>query len=352
MRGIGTPRARICLLGLSWMLGPLGARCDTPPAYPLTQASLPGDEGWDYLTYEPRTQRLFIAHGTRVLVVDSASGKVAGEVPDTAGAHGIALAGELGRGFVSAGRAGVVVVFDLRTLARLGEIATTGENPDAILYDPATQRVFTFNGRGRNVTAIDARTQRVAGTLALAGKPEFAVTDGAGHLYVNLEDKNSIAQIEPRTLQVSAVWPLAGCVRPTGLALEAREHWLAAGCGNGLMALVDAHSGRLLGTAKIGAGVDAVALDHHLALASCGQGVLSLVRLNERGVPELAENIPTQRGARTLAFDAANRRVFLVTADFGAAPAATAEHPNPRPAQLPGTFRLLTMQLPNARAGQ
>jgi hypothetical protein len=319
-----------------------------PSADGISQLSLPGDEGWDYLTYEEPRQRLFIAHGTRVLVVDARTLRLAGEVPDTPGVHGIALAPELGRGYVSAGRANLIVTFDLQTLARLREIRTTGENPDAILYDPATQRVFSFNGRGRNATVVDAHTDQVVGSIALDAKPEFAASDGAGHVYVNLEDKNSIAVIDARALRVSAVWPVPGCEEPTGLALDRSAHWLTTVCGNRVLAVLDARSGRVLGTATIGSGVDAVAVDHRMAIASCGEGVLTLLRLSERGVPEVAQTIATQPGARTVALDAANRRAFLVTADFGAAPAATAQQPHPRPPLVPGSFRLLVVQLPAA----
>jgi DNA-binding beta-propeller fold protein YncE len=175
------------------------------------QLSLPGEEGWDMLAFEQGGHRLFVSHGTRVLVVDTDTLKVVGEIADTPGVHGIALAPELGRGYISAGRANSIVAFDLKTLARLKDIKTTGENPDAILYDAATRRVFSFNGHGHNVTAIDAVTNVVLGSIALDAKPEFAVSDGKGHVYVNLEDKNSIAVIDPRQLTVTAVWPLAGC---------------------------------------------------------------------------------------------------------------------------------------------
>jgi DNA-binding beta-propeller fold protein YncE len=349
-KGLRTAALSAGAAAVAWVLGALAVHAGTLPAYHTIQVPLPGDEGWDYLTYDAASERLFIAHGVRVLVVDARTLKVAGEIPDTPGAHGIALAPDLGRGFVSAGRANLLVVFDLKTLARLGEIATTGANPDAVLYDPFTQRVFSFNGRGRSVTAIDAKTQQVAGTVALDAKPESGVSDAAGHLYVNLEDKSSIAQLDARTLKVTAVWPVSGCHEPTGLAIDTREHWLTTVCGNHVLSVLDARSGRVLGSAVIGAGVDGVAMDHHVALASCGEGVLSLVRLNERGIPELAENIPTQRGARTLALDAAKRRVFLVTADFAPAPASSAEQPHPRPGQLRGTFRLLVVQLPTSRS--
>jgi DNA-binding beta-propeller fold protein YncE len=304
------------------------------------EVSLPGDEGWDYLTFEAGGQRLFIAHGTRVQVVDTEKLAVAGEIADTPGVHGIALAPDLGRGYISAGRSGVIVVFDLKTLARLKEIKTTGENPDAILYDAASHRVFTFNGRGRNAT--DA----VVGTIALDAKPEFAVSDGKGRIYVNLEDKNSLAVIDPEKLTVTSRWPISGCEKPSGLAIDAAGQHLFAVCDNKVMAVMDAVSGHVLGTAPIGAGVDAAAFDpgSRLAFASCGEGTLTVVRQSASGAPEPVQSVPTRRGARTMALDVRSHRIYLVTADFGAPPAATPEHPHPRSAILPGSFRLLVLE--------
>ena len=309
------------------------------------QVPLPGDEGWDYLAFAPESHRLFISHGTRVLVVDAARLRVVGEVGDTPGVHGIALAPDLGRGFISAGRAGTIVVFDLKTLARLQEIRASGENPDAILYHRGARRVFTFNGRGRNVTAVEAASGEVAGTIALDARPEFAASDGAGPVYVNLVDKNSIAVIDPRDLKVMSVWPLTGCEGPSGLALDHFARRLFAVCGNKVMTVVDAVSGRVLGSAPIGAGVDAAVFDPaaRLAFASCGEGVLTAVRVNPDGAPEVAQSVPTQRGARTMALDPRTHRIFLVTADFGPPPAPTAEQPHPRPPLLPGSFRLLVV---------
>jgi DNA-binding beta-propeller fold protein YncE len=317
------------------------------------EVPLPGDEGWDYLALEPGGHRLFIAHGSRVVVVDTDTLAVTGEIANTPGVHGIAFAPELNRGYVSAGGAAVIVVFDLKTLARVKEIGATGGNPDAILYDPATRRVFSFNGRGHNATAIDASTNTVIGTIPLDAKPEFAVSDAHGHLYVNLEDKSSLARIDPRTLAVTAVWPVAGCEEPSGLALDAVAQRLFPVCDNKVLAVLDAVTGRVLGTAPIGGGVDAAAFDaeSHLAFASCGEGVLSVVAVSSSGVPEPVQSLPTRRGARTMALDPRNHRVYLVTADFGATPAATPEHPHPRPPLVPGTFRLLVAEpLPAAAA--
>lgn len=333
------------LAALGFALG--AARSEASPRYHIAhEVSLPGEEGWDTLAFEQGAHRLFISHGTRVLVVDTDTLKVVGEVADTAGVHGIALAPDLGRGYISAGRANTIVVFDLKTLARLKEIKTTGEGPDAILYDAPSHRVFSFNGHGRNVTAVDATTDTVLGTIALDAKPEFAASDGKGHVYVNLEDKNSLAVIDAEHLSVMSVWPLAGCQEPSGLAIDAARGYLLPACGNKVMAVVGASSGKMLGTAPIGEGVDGADFDPatNLAFASCGEGVLTVLKLSKSGRPQVVETVKTQPGARTMALDLSTHRVFLVTANFAPAPAATPEHPHPRGAMLPGTFRLLVLE--------
>jgi DNA-binding beta-propeller fold protein YncE len=330
------------------LLGALGAHVHAAPQYRIThEVKLPGDDGWDYLTFDDAAHRLFIAHGTQVQVVDTDHLTLAGSIADTPGVHGIALAPDVGHGYISAGRSGNIVVFDLRSLARLKEIKATGENPDAILYDSATHRVFSFNGRGRNATVIDAKTEAVIGTILLDAKPEFAVADGKGRVYVNLEDKSSIAQIDAQYLTVSAVWPITGCEEPTGLAIDIAGERLYAGCSNKVMAVIDNRSGRTLGTAPIGAGVDAAKYDSgmRLAFASCGgDAVLTAVGTSRSGAPEVVASIPTQRGARTMTLDERTHRLFLVTASFGTPPAATPEQPHPRPPILPGTFRLLVVE--------
>jgi len=343
------PALRACLMaGAALALAVSSGQAQSVPQFHLAhEVPLPGDDGWDDLTFEQGAERLFIAHGSVVQVIDTQRLALVGTIADTPGVHGIALAPEVGRGYISAGRANSIVVFDLKTLARLREIKTTGDNPDAIIYDAATERVFAFNGRGHNATVVDARTDAVIGTIALDAKPEFAVADGRGHVYVNLEDKNMLAVIDPRQLTVTQRWPIAGCEEPSGLALDRDGHKLFAGCGNKVMAVLDANNGRVLGTAPIGAGVDGARYDPQLrlAFASCGdgEGVLTAVRLSAAGTPAVAQSVATQHGARTMALDEHGHRVFLVTANFGAPPPATPEHPHPRPAILPGTFRLLVV---------
>ncbi len=316
------------------------------PQYALARViPLPGEGWWDYLAFEPEEARLFIAHGTRVEVIDTRRMSRVGAVTGINGAHGIATAAALNRGFVASGASDSVVIFDLKTLAVIGEVKTTGAGPDALAYDASTRRVFSFNGRGRNVTVIDAAGGTVVGTIALEARPEFAVADGAGHVYVNLEDRNSLAAIDATTLAVTAVWPLPGCDSPSGLALNARDGELFSVCDNHLMAVTDVHTGAALGSVPIGGGPDAAGYDPdaRLAFASCGEGVVTVVAMDPQRRPLVAQTVPTQKGARTMALDPRTHRLFLVTADFGPAPPPTAEHPHPRPGILPDTFRLLVI---------
>jgi DNA-binding beta-propeller fold protein YncE len=345
----GIPRAavRAWLPGAgALLLAALGAQVHAAQYRVAHDVRVPGDEGWDYLTVEPGGHRLFIAHGTQVQVVDTDRLAVSGAIADTPGVHGIALAPDVGHGYISAGRSSTIVVFDLKSLARLKEIKSTGENPDAIIYDPPTHRVLAFNGRGRNATVIDAKTDEVLGTIPLDAKPEFAVSDGKGRVYVNLEDKNSLAQIDAQRLAVTAVWKIDGCEEPSGLAMDVAGQRLFAGCSNKVMAVVDASTGRTLGTAPIGGGVDAAGYDPgvRLAFASCGEGVLTVIATSASGAPEVSQSLTTLRGARTMALDERSHRIFLVTASFGRTPPATAAAPHPRPQVVPGSFRLLVVE--------
>jgi DNA-binding beta-propeller fold protein YncE len=317
------------------------------PTYHLAkEVSLPGDDGWDYLAYDHGQDQVFVTHGTRVQVVDAKRLFVLGTVGDTQGVHGVALAPDLGRGYISDGRADSVVVFDLKSLARITTVKTTGANPDAILYDAGSHRVLTFNGRGRNVTALDARKNEVAGTLALDAKPEFAVSDGAGHVFVNLEDKNSIAVIDPQKLAVTSTWALDGCDSPSGLAIDREHHRLFSVCDNKVMTVVDSTSGKVITHLPIGARVDAAAYDPgtHLAFASCGDGTLTVVSERSPDVFAVVQTVTTQAGARTMALDDRTHRVFLATAKFGPPPAATAEQPRARPSIVPGSFTVLVLE--------
>ena len=310
------------------------------PALPhvLHEYKLGGEGGWDYLTVDSAARRVYISRSTHVLVVDADSGKVVGDIPDTAGVHGIALAPDLGLGFTSNGRSSSVTCFDLKTLKTVRVIQPTGEGPDAILYDPFSKRVFTFNGRGQSVTAINAASGAIEGTLPLGSGPEFAATDGAGRIFVNLEEKSQIVAFGAKDLKVQATWGLGEVEGPSGLAYDATGGRLYSTGGNAKVAVVDAKTGKVLAAIPSGGGTDAAGFDpgNGLAYASNGAGTLTVMQ----GLKALGQ-VPTAPRARTMAVDTKTHHVFLVTAEFGAAPAATAEHPHPRPAMLPGTFKLI-----------
>jgi DNA-binding beta-propeller fold protein YncE len=303
---------------------------------------LGGEGGWDYITFDSTSGRLYISRATHVMVVDGASGKVVGDIPDTQRVHGIALAPDVNRGFTSNGNTADVTIFDLKTLAVIGR-AKTGEGPDAIVYDPVSHRVFTMNGRGKSSTAIDAATGNVAGTIDLGGRPEFAVADGKGHVYVNLEDKSEALELDTQKLTVLHRWPMAPCKEPSGLAIDREHRRLFAGCDNKMMAVIDADSGKVIATPAIGEGVDANGFDPgtQFAFSSNGDGTLTVVHEDAPDKFTVVENVATQRGARTMAVDEKSHDVYLVTADFGPRPAATTENPRPRPPMIPDSFVVL-----------
>src|SRR5208283_3663283 len=316
------------------------------PGYKLSNTyTVGGDGGWDYLTADAAARRLYISRGTHVMVLDLDSGKTVGDIADTPGVHGIPLAPELGRGFTSNGREGTVSIFDLKTLATSSKVKV-GDNPDAILYDPATKRVFTFNGRSQDSTAVDGASGKVLGTIKLDGKPEFAASDAKGEIFVNIEDKSELVAIDPNKLEVKAKWPLAPCTEPSGLSIDRKNRRLFVGCDNKMMAVVDADSGKVLATPAIGEGVDATTFDDAtgLAFASCGaDGVLTVVKEESPDKFSVAENVTTQKGARTLALDSKTHNVFVVTAQFGPPPAPTADNPHPRRSIAPDSFVVLVV---------
>ena len=303
-----------------------------------------GEGGWDYLTADATARRLYISRGTHVIVLDLDSGKNVGDIPDTPGVHGIALAPELGRGFTSNGREGTVSIFDIKTLRLITKVKV-GDNPDAILYDPATKRVFTFNGRSHDSSAIDAGSGKVLGTIPLDGKPEFAASDAKGEIFANIEDKSELVAIDPSKLEVKSKWPLAPCTEPSGLSIDRKHRRLFVGCDNKMMAVVDADSGKVLATPAIGEGVDATAFDDEtkLAFASCGEGVLTAVKEESADKFNVAESVKTQQGARTMALDTKTHNVFVVTAEFGPPPAPTSDNPHPRRSIVPDSFVVLEL---------
>ena len=301
----------------------------------LSEIPVGGEGGWDYLTVDSAARRLYVSHATHVAVVDLDANKVVGDIPDTPGVHGIAIAPELNRGFISNGRGNNVTIFDLKTLKATGTIPT-GENPDSIRYDASSGRVFAFNGRSKSATAIDAKGGKVAATIPLPGKPEFSVADGKGHVYVNIEDTNEIVEIDAAKGAVNKKYSLSPCDGPSGLAIDTKNRRLFSVCSNRLMAVSDPDAGKVVATPPIGAGSDGAAFDPGTgyAFSSNGDGTLTIVQ-QTGGKYDVLENIATERGARTIAVDEKTHKVYL--------PTATPAPSGGRGAYLPNSFRVLVV---------
>ena len=304
------------------------------PYHEIARYKLGGEGSWDWLTVDEAGERLYIARSNRVMVVDTTSGKLIGEVPETEGTHGIALVPKLNLGFATAGKTNSVTVFDLKTLKKLSQIAV-GEKPDAILYDSSSDKVFAFNGKSKTASVIDPGSQKIVATVPLPGKPEFAVSDESGTVFVNLEDTSSLAAIDSKKFKVDHTYLLKPCEEPSGLSIDNLSHRLFVGCGNKTAAVVDANSGKVLKAFTVGGGVDAAAFDstRKLAFISAGEGRLSIIREFE-----LVQDLATQKGARTVASNAKTGKVFLVTAEYGALEAPKDGEKKARPSMVPGSF--------------
>ncbi len=311
------------------------------PAHLLSRLALGGPGGWDYLAFDAPSRHLFVSRGDRVLVIDVDTNKQVGSIVGTGGVHGIAIAADLHRGFTSNGKSASVTVFDLASLKTVATIQGTGQNPDAILYDGASHHVLTFNGHSANASVIDPVKNAVIGTIALPGKPEFAVADGAGHVYVNIEDKSELVQIDTASNKVLQTWPLAPCESPSGLAIDPAHHRLFSVCDNRTMAVTDATDGHQVATVAIGEGPDAVVFDaaEGMIYSSNGEsGTITAVHENDPDHYTVAATIPTQASARTLALDPKLHRLYLSAARLG-----TTRQANGRPTIEPGSFSILTV---------
>jgi DNA-binding beta-propeller fold protein YncE len=303
----------------------------------LVRVTLGGEGFWDYLAIDPQARRLYISRWSHVMVVDADSYHVVGDIPGIQGVHGIAIAPEFGRGYITEDEANRITIFDLRTLNKIGT-AQTGNGPDGIIYDPASKRVFVFSGDGK-VTAVSAATGTVVGRAELGGSPEFAASDGRGHIYDNLADKNQVVQIDSRTLRILNHWPLAPGESPSGMAIDAVDHRLFVGCRNREMVVMNADNGQIVATLPIGGGVDANRFDPgtKTALSSNGNGTLTVIHEDAPNIYSVVASIPTKRGARTMELDPTTHRVYLVSAQLGPQPA----QPHTPPPMVPGTFELL-----------
>ncbi|HLI64479.1 MAG TPA: hypothetical protein VKV05_13870 [Terriglobales bacterium] len=326
----------------------LAVLCAAVPAFAQKQfkvaerVKLGGEGFWDYLTYDPGAHRLFITRGSHVMVVDTKTLKATDDIPGLSAIHGVALAPKLNRGFISNGGDNTVTIFDLKTLKKIGNVPV-GDHPDAILYEPFSNQVFTFNARSHDSTVVDAATGKVVGTVPLGGKPEFPASDEKGRVYVNIEDKSQIAEIDVKTLKVLNTWPLAPCEEPSALAFDIKHHRLFAGCHNKMMAVVDSDSGKVVTTAPIGAGVDAGRFNPKTqqVFMSCGEGVLTIIHEDSPDKYTVTQNLTTVPGARTMALDKEHNVAYLVTAQR--------EKPNPAapkawPAMVPGSFELIVVK--------
>jgi len=311
----------------------------------VRKATLGGEGGWDLIAVDGGANRLYVSRGTRVMVVDTETLKLVGEILDTAGVHGIAIASDLGKGFTTNGRTSTSTIFDLKTLKATGEVKT-GQNPDAIAYEPKTHRVIVLNAKSKDATVIDARTGTVAGTVALDGQPELAVADGTGTVFVNLEDKSEIVAFDAADLKVKAHWPLAPCEEPTGLAIDRAHRRLFAACANKVMAVVNADTGKVVTTVPVGQGPDGAAFDEErqLAFSPNGRdGTITVIREVSPDKYEVVQTLETAKSARTIDLDPRSHNLYLVAAQLGAAPSPTPAQPRPRPAQVPGTFEVLVV---------
>lgn len=310
----------------------------------IDRIKLGGEGGWDYLNVDGAARRLYVSRGTHVMVVDIDSDTLVGDIPDTPGVHGIALAPELGRGFTSNGKAGTSTIFDLKTLSKIADVKT-GDNPDCIIYDPASKNVFTFNGRSGDATAFEALTGSVTATIPLGGKPEYAVSDGAGKVYANLEDKNEVVEIDTAKLAVTKHFPIAPCDGPSGIAMDTAKHIVFSGCHNKMMTALDVSSGAVIATIPIGKGVDANAFDPvtGYALSSNGEGNITVAKQNDKGGFDVIETVETQPSARTMALDKTTHKIYLSAAQYGPMPEPKPGEKHQHPPMVKDSFVILVV---------
>lgn len=301
-----------------------------------------GTGGWDYLLADPGAHRLYVTHGPRVEVLDTESGKVVGAITGLKGTHGIALDEEGRFGYISDGGGNAVVIFDRKTLATVGSVPV-GTNPDGIIFEPVTKTVWAFNGRSKDASVIDTARRSVIATIAMPGKPEFPQVDGKGHVFDNIEDKNSIVALDARTRTLTATWALSGCESPSGMAIDREHNRLFSVCDGKKMAVVDAGSGKVLSLATIGDGPDAAGYDSkdQLAFSSNGDGTLSVI--DAKNGYKAVEQLPTTKGGRTMTYDAGTDRVYIAAAQQGPRPEPTTANPRPRPAIVPDSFQIVVV---------
>ena len=323
-------------------------RADGPYHF-LKEIPIGGEGGWDYLSVDAASHRLYVSHATKVVVVDTLKDEVVGEIADTPGVHGFVVAPELGRGFSSNGRENKVSIVDLKTLQTLAKVAT-GENPDAILYEPGRKEVYAFNGRGRSATVFEAATGRIVATIPVGGKPEFAQADpSAGRVYANIEDKNEVIAIDTATHQIVNRWPIAPGEEASGMDIDQAHHRLILGCSNDRMIVLDDTTGKVVASIDAGKGIDAASFDPGTQLAFVSAGGSGTVTIAHEDSPDkftVVQTLTTERSARTMTLDTATHKIYLASAQFEpVATPAPAGGGRPRPKMIPGTFKVLVYGL-------
>ena len=303
-----------------------------------------GDGGWDYLTVDGPARRLYLSRSTHVMVVDLDTDKVVGDIPNTPGVHGIAIAPELNRGFTSNGRDNTSTTFDLKTLKVLSQVKT-GTNPDAITYDPVSKRVLTFNGRSHDATVFDALSGKVVQTIPLGGKPEFSAADGKGAIYVNIEDTNEVVELDGSNAREVRRFSLKPCEEPTGMGLDVQHGRVFSGCHSKIMTVLDVKAGKVIATIPIGANVDGNGYDAGtgLAFSANGEGSLTVAREESPGHFEVLQTVTTQQGSRTMAIDPISHNIYLPAAKFNPPAAPTPDNPKPRPEMVKDSFEVLVV---------
>ncbi|MBC7439328.1 MAG: YncE family protein [Flavobacterium sp.] len=308
--------------------------------------NISGDEGWDYLAVDDVNQHLFVSHGNVVNVVDLKTDKIIATIADTKGVHGIAIANDLNKAFITVGKDNAVTIVNLITFELIEKVPIEGQKPDAVLYDQFSHKVFTYNAKSSDATVLDAVTNKVVKTIPLGGKPEFSVTNTKGLIYVNIEDKNQIKTIDAKTLEVTATWNIAPGDEPSGLAIDLETNLLFSVCGNNLMIIVDATNGKIIKTLPIDDGCDGVAFDANkkLAFSSNGIGTITVVKEENLNNFVVQETVKTQKGARTIAINKTTHQLYLSTAEFGDKPEPTVENPKPRASLVPNSFVVLVVE--------
>jgi DNA-binding beta-propeller fold protein YncE len=332
------------MLKTFWIAGMIASAAFAAEGFRIVdKIKIGGTGGWDYVAVDPDAGRVYASHGTLVEVVDLKSKKVIGQIPQLHGVHGVAVAPEFGKGFITNGQSNSVTIFDLKTLAKVGE-PQTGQNPDSVCFEPKTKHIFTFNGRSNDSTAIDPKSNEVIKSFPLSGKPEECAVDGSGKIYANLENSSEIVEIDAANTSILRRAPLAPCEAPSGLAIDTKNKRLFSVCDNKVMAITDMTTLKVIGTTPIGPGADGAGFDPGLGLAfssNGGDGTLSVVK-QVNGKYETVESVQTAKGARTMTVDSKNHRVYLLSAEYGPAP-QTSTGKKGRPPVLPDSFQILVV---------